>query len=121
MDISDESDDGSDVSSIGNVNEELWNALSEIETPGSFVHYGSVITNPNPGLSVDGHVVGLPLGKHDAEYLKSRCTQSPFGKGAATLVDTSVRDSWELDSSQFALNNPQWTGFVKDLVASVHK
>ena len=121
MDISDKSDDGSDALSSNNVKEELSFALSMIETPGSFVHFGSVITNPNPGLSIDGQVIGLPIGKHDADFLKSRCTQSPFGKGSATLVDTSVRNSWELDPSQFVLRNSRWTGFVKDIVASVHQ
>lgn len=65
--LSNESDDGSGAPLTSDVKEELSLALSMIKTPGSFVHFGSAITNPNPGLSVDGHVIGLPLGKKDAE------------------------------------------------------
>lgn len=31
------------------------------------------------------------------------CTQAPFGKNERTIVDKSVRDTWELDSSKVSL------------------
>lgn len=38
----------------------------------------------------------------DAEAIKSRANQAPFGMGERTVVDKSVRDTWELDASQVA-------------------
>jgi len=38
-------------------------------------------------------------------------SQAPFGHGDKTIVDTSVRDTWELDASKFNLKNPEWSKF----------
>ena len=58
---------------------------------------------PNPGMRVDGPVgtvLGLPLDSVSAERPKTCCTLAPFGKGTRTVVDRTVRDTWEVDASQ---------------------
>ena len=56
---------------------------------------------PNPALSLaDIGLVGLPLSIRDAELVKTRCTQAPFGMGERTIVDKTVRDTWEMDAKQ---------------------
>lgn len=81
-----------------------------------------IITDaPSPGLEVqDLGLIGFPLSTREAEILKARCRQSPFGKGETTLVDSSVRSSWELDASQFKIVNPEWDECIVNIVFDIH-
>lgn len=55
---------------------------------------------PNPVLKLsDLGVVGLPLSLRDAEAIKSHAVQAPFGMGEETVVDKTVRDTWEMDAA----------------------
>ena len=89
---------------------------------GSFAYSSEVTTAPNPGLKVEGiGAIGLPLSDRDAKELISKCRQSPFGKGGDTIVDTEVRNSFELNPSQFILSNPAWNICINALVDIVYR
>ena len=99
--------------------EELSQAMSKIDRPGTFCVSGSVQT-VLPGLEVDGlGPIGLPLTGIQAKDLKKLCEQAPYGKGEKTLVDTSVRRVWRLMPSQFSLSNPDWMRFLKETLSKV--
>ncbi|KAH8103882.1 hypothetical protein BXZ70DRAFT_923215 [Cristinia sonorae] len=52
-------------------------------------------------MNLDGvGTIGLPLGAHDAEAIIQAARQAPFGMGEHTVVDTTVRDTWELDATR---------------------
>lgn len=52
-------------------------------------------------VDVDGFgVLGLPLNAAEAKRLISVCEQAPFGMGERTVVDRSVRDTWEVDAAK---------------------
>ncbi|KAI0796382.1 hypothetical protein BC629DRAFT_291517 [Irpex lacteus] len=75
---------------------------------------------PNPGLKLaDLGTVGLPLSTREAEAVKSRCRQAPFGKGERTLVDKTVRDTWEMDAEEVSFLNPLWPTFLSEVVSDV--
>lgn len=44
--------------------------------------------------------VGLPLSVRDAAAIKAEAQQAPFGKGEHTVVDKTVRDTWQLDATE---------------------
>src|SRR5207237_1661382 len=46
---------------------------------------------------------------------------APYGKGAKTLVDTSVRRVWRMEPDRFALKNPEWDRVIKGIVAKVQE
>jgi len=99
--------------------EELSQAMSKIDRPGTFCVSGSVQT-VLPGLEVDGlGPIGLPLTGNQAKDLKKLCEQAPYGKGEKTLVDTSVRRVWRLMPSQFSLRNPDWKLFLQETLSKV--
>ena len=99
--------------------EELSQAMSKIDRPGTFCVSGSVQT-VLPGLEVDGlGPIGLPLTGNQAKDLKKLCEQAPYGKGEKTLVDTSVRRVWRLMPSQFSLRNPDWKQFLQETLCKV--
>ncbi len=99
----------------------LIRALDRIDRPGSFCVHGSVPAIL-PGLEVKGlGPIGLPVTPKQSEELKEQCEQAPYGKGTQTLVDTSVRRVWRLAPARFALTNPDWEKFVKDVVGRVQE
>lgn len=96
---------------------ELRSFLDNIQTVGEFYTFRRYPTFANPGLQIDGtDTIPLPLTPRDAETIKNACVQSPFGKGDQTLVDTSVRKSWELTHTQFHLMNPEWDAFFQTVL-----
>ena len=73
---------------------------TELGTIGSFSVYKTYGDAPNPSLCIqDVGIVGVPLSTRDAEAIKSKAEQAPFGMGERTIVDTEVRDTWEIDAS----------------------
>lgn len=92
---------------------DLLGCLQNVKATGSFATYFSYPAAPNPALTIEGlDTIGLPLSIRDAKAIIDISRQAPFGKGDETLVDTSVRKTWELDASQFTLLNPGWEGFL---------
>ncbi|CAG7564919.1 unnamed protein product [Fusarium equiseti] len=88
-------------------NHGLLQALNSIESTGNIATFGHYPTFPNPGLTIEGNnLIPLPFKKDDAQIIKAACRQAPFGHGDKTIVDTSVRNTWELDASKFDLKNP---------------
>ncbi|KAH8897397.1 hypothetical protein GQ53DRAFT_838018 [Thozetella sp. PMI_491] len=97
--------------------DELLPLLDGIKSGGKIATSAHYTTYANPGLQIDGEkLIPLPLTARDAEAIKSVCRRAPFGKGDETVVDMSVRKTWELDHSQIKLANPAWSQFFKELV-----
>lgn len=88
------------------IKDDLCNYLRVISS-GKFATSGALAIASNPGLFVEGiGKVGLPLSERDAVELSRASHEAPFGKGSETLVDPSVRKTWELNPRQFKLRNP---------------
>ncbi|RUP50878.1 hypothetical protein BC936DRAFT_137251, partial [Jimgerdemannia flammicorona] len=97
--------------------EEIESMLDSIEHAGSYVHGGPVKFACNPGLDVNSvGPIGLPLSKQQAEAIIAQCSLAPFGRKADTVLDTTVRNTWQLDPSQFSLNNTEWQDCIDALV-----
>lgn len=96
------------------LNGELTAFLNRINSAGDFAVLDCHPSFINPGIQINGHTISLPLAQGDAEVIKAVSRQAPFGKGDQTLVDTSVRNTWELDHSMFKTVNPKWElGFAR--------
>ncbi|KAI4247636.1 MAG: hypothetical protein L6R42_009565, partial [Xanthoria sp. 1 TBL-2021] len=103
---------------------QLYQCLEETRGKwlGSFAHGQTLATAPNPGLVVHGlGTIGFPLSEREAVELKKACHQAPFGKGSETLVDTKVRDTWELNADQFVLRNHLWQATLDQVLQRVAK
>jgi 2-oxoglutarate-Fe(II)-dependent oxygenase superfamily protein len=95
----------------------LDTTLSDVKWSGSVLTSGSFGKAFNPGLEVFGAgLIGLPLTAEVAKKIIQASHASPFGKGTKTLVDESVRKSWELNADQFALRNPEWKTQISTLL-----
>ncbi|KAL8666637.1 MAG: hypothetical protein Q9168_007428 [Polycauliona sp. 1 TL-2023] len=85
---------------------QLQECLEEIrgQCVGSFAHGEALPDVSNPGLFIRGlGPINLPLSERQVPQLRKACHRAPFGKGSETLVDTTVRDTWELNPDQFVL------------------
>jgi len=108
----------------GDVKKDLMDYLDNIASSGDFATMKSM-----PNLSVDPDVrilgkgdqedckIEAPLGLQDAQKLINAARQAPFGKGEKTIVDTTFRNTWELDPSQFSLSK-NWQLYVDSLMRS---
>lgn len=66
----------------------------------------------DPGIEVDGlGAIAVPLKRGVAKKLVAHCQVAPYGKGTATLVDTKVRKTFELDPKAFRLSQ-EWNAAV---------
>lgn len=75
------------------------------------MHPGLVVKNVGP--------VYLPLREDQAKQIIATARQAPYGNGSETIVDTSVRNTWELDPSQFCLTDQLWPTFVAALCQEI--
>ena len=103
---------------LSSLKENLELALSEIKSSGSFMTQKALGSVVIPGLHVPGvGAIGLPITAENAKAMIQSCRMSPYGKGTETLVNETVRKSWQLDVNQFSLQNPLWekqVGIFKD-------
>ncbi|KAK4033729.1 hypothetical protein C8A01DRAFT_39815 [Parachaetomium inaequale] len=91
---------------------DIRKALDDIQTPGSFSAIGGLAEHrfaDRLGLHVEGvGDIAMPLQEEQARQLIAQCRQAPYGKGSEAPVDTSVRNTWELDASQLEFRSAAW-------------
>ncbi|KAI9103107.1 hypothetical protein DFS34DRAFT_590673 [Phlyctochytrium arcticum] len=105
MTLSPEPTEPTDASEI---KENLCNALDVIRAAGSFAAFQTIPSLAPVSVREVG-VVPFPLTEEYAHKLIDKSRLAPFGKGEETIVDTSVRNTWELDASQLEfMGNQEW-------------
>jgi hypothetical protein len=86
--------------------EKLAELLGTVQRPGDFYVSGRV-DEPAPRLEVEGvGQVGLPLLAVQAEQRVATADRAPYGRGTETIVDTSVRRTWQIGPDQVRLGAP---------------
>ncbi|KAG8921756.1 hypothetical protein FRC01_014908, partial [Tulasnella sp. 417] len=120
-----ESEDESDEVSVEDPSEDIRADLEDVlkgdlKFEGSFYFNKTYIDAPNPVLRLNtlGRI-GLPLSQREAMHIAANSRQAPFGMGERTIVDTNVRDTWEMDATDFSFDNPAWKKFIDRVVQEV--
>ena len=99
----------------------IVDTLKSVKRPGLYAAGGEFIM-PLPAIKLFGEpdiVLGLPLCEAQAKQLIELASRAPFGRGEQTIVDTSVRSTWQLDPTQFCITNPQWEERLQLLLSRV--
>ncbi|KAG9036120.1 hypothetical protein FS837_001739 [Tulasnella sp. UAMH 9824] len=123
-DDSESDDEGDDVrieDPCQDIRTGLENVLnSDLKFEGSFYFNKTYTDAPNPVLRLNpmGRV-GLPLSPREAKHIAANSKQAPFGMGERTLIDTNVRDTWEMDATDVSFDNPAWKAFLDRVVQEV--
>lgn len=87
----------------------MYERIANVHSAGSFATFGTVENFVHPGISVDPiGIVRLPLSEDDAHALAQASRPASFGKGTETLVDESVRRTWEIDAQNVQFLNKAW-------------
>lgn len=94
------------IDAIGEGKQERW------ATSGSLTG-----TFADPQLSVDslGHIA-LPLNHVDARRIIAAGHQAPFGRKEQTIVDTTVRRTWEINAADLTIHSPAFEECIRNTV-----
>ena len=99
--------------------DELSDCLQNLKGSGKFASINTT-SFVLPGLNVeDIGEISFPINEMQAEILKKSAKQAPFGKGSETLLDTEVRNTWEIDSDKLHFENPAWQTFLNDIIENI--
>lgn len=89
-------------------NAPLTRLLGSVERPGDFCAQGRLFL-PMPTVEIaDVGMLSFPVPEEQVRTLIGAAERAPYGKGAQTLVDTSVRDCWQLDASRMRVGGHAW-------------
>ena len=93
--------------------------LGRVQRPGDFFVRGS-IESPLPRLEIDGiGTISFPVPQQQAKALVKLCERAPYGRGRETLVDTRVRNVWQLAPSKLCLAGKAWPRTLDRILATV--
>ena len=105
----------------GHEHERLEHLLRTVNRPGDYCVGGRLYT-PMPRVVVDGAgELSFPIPDAQIRALIAAAERAPYGKGTETLVDTSVRDCWQIDATRVRVTGRAWPdsfATVMDLVAA---
>src|SRR5262249_23705548 len=95
---------------------ELAEILQTVQRPGDFYTSGTIDIFA-PRLAVAGvGPIALPLLPVQAQQLLAVAEQAPYGRGEATLVDTEVRRTWQIDPERVQIGGRHWEQTLADIV-----
>lgn len=99
--------------------EDIERLLESLDRPGDYcVH--SKLVSPVPLLQVQQvGTVAFPVQEAQIMALIAAAERAPYGKGPETVLDRSVRDCWQIDSSVFQVGGQGWTQSFKTIMADV--
>ncbi|KAI5457841.1 hypothetical protein BGZ63DRAFT_457202 [Mariannaea sp. PMI_226] len=97
-------------------------AITKIKVQGSFVSFGELSEPPPSGFHVyNVGKVTMPLSEAQARQLIKNGHQASLHKRSETTVDTSTRNTWELDAGRFIFKKPDWQSYIQPLCERVAK
>ena len=101
---------------MSSINSKLFGILSGIKRSGNFFTSGRIGFFP-PLLEVEGvGPVALPLLPLQIKQLIAVAEQAPYGRGEQTLVDTTVRRTWQINANRVHIHGRRWDETLKTLV-----
>jgi predicted 2-oxoglutarate/Fe(II)-dependent dioxygenase YbiX len=95
----------------------LAEMLSTVQRPGDFYTTGTTELFA-PHLVVAGvGPIALPLLPVQAQQLIAVAERAPYGRGKETLIDTTVRRTWQIDPDRVQITGRHWERTLADIVA----
>ena len=72
-----------------------------------------------PKVEVDGAgLLSFPVPEAQVRALIEAAERAPYGRGTDTLVDTSIRDCWQIDPVRIRLSGKGWPDTLADILDS---
>ena len=93
--------------------------LESVKRPGSFCGAGQ-LEAPIPRVEVKGvGVVPFPVPVHSCRQLVEAASRAPYGKGKETLVDVSVRNTWQINADAIKISGAAWSASFRKMLSHV--
>ena len=97
----------------------LEELLSGVRRPGDFFVSGS-LEAPMPRVEVEGAgLLSFPVPAPQVQELIRQADRAPYGRGAETIVDTSVRKVWQLPPSKVRIGGKSWEDSFRQILSTV--
>jgi predicted 2-oxoglutarate/Fe(II)-dependent dioxygenase YbiX len=101
---------------MDSINDALAAILRTVQTPGDFFAAGECALHV-PLIEVEGiGPIALPLLPAQAAQLIAAAERAPYGLGADTLVDTSVRRTWQISADRVRIRGRHWPAMLNGIV-----
>jgi len=97
----------------------LEKALSQVKRPGNFYVKGQREI-PLPKIEVESvGILSFPIQKNQVQQLIQQATRAPYGRGAETIVDTSVRNVWQISPDKIRITSTSWNTHFGEFLSTV--
>ena len=97
----------------------LESLLAGVKRAGDFFVHGS-LDAPIPRVDIDGvGVLSFPVPDSQIEAVVRRAQRAPYGRGEHTIVDTSVRNAWQLDAAIVRISGKAWETIFQQIMSRV--
>ena len=104
---------------MSSITTELAAVLGAVDRPGDF--YASGMTELHtPTLEVEGvGIVALPILPIQVAQLVAAAERAPYGRGQDTLVDTTVRRTWQIEADRVRIKGRHWAPMLEAVLTRV--
>ena len=101
---------------MDSINDALAAVLQTVQTPGDFFAAGECALHV-PLIEVDSvGPIALPVLPAQAAQLIAVAERAPYGRGADTLVDTTVRRTWQIGADLVHIKGRHWNAMLEGVV-----
>src|SRR5437762_14198307 len=97
----------------------LEDVLAAVRRPGDFFVRGALET-PMPRVEIDGvGVISFPLLDSQIQDIIKHAERAPYGRCGETILDTSVRNTWQLAPGKVRIARKSWGRSFQLIVSTV--
>jgi len=97
----------------------LEDVLAAVRRPGDFFVRGSLET-PMPRVEIDGvGVISFPILDSQIQDIIKHAERAPYGRGGETILDTSVRNTWQLAPVKVRIGGKSWGPSFQHILSTV--
>ena len=97
----------------------LETILSDVMHPGD-VFIAGVVEIPMPRVEVEGvGTLSFPIPRPQVKAMVQHATRAPYGRGEETVVDTSVRNVWQIAPGAANISGKSWAASLDNILSKV--
>ncbi len=97
----------------------LEDALFAVDRPGDY-YVAERLELPPPTVKVDGiGTLSFPVPAFQVDRLIERATRAPYGRGEETIIDTTVRQVWQISADKVSVGGKYWKRSFETILGSV--
>ena len=97
----------------------LEDALAAVRRPGDFYVRG-VLETPMPRAEIEGvGVISFPIPDSQIKDMVKHAERAPYGRGSETILDTSVRNAWQLAPTKVRIGGKSWERPFQHILSTV--